>query len=147
MNSGWILIGIIGVVIVAIGGFFVMNMNKSTTTNSNETINSAVTPASESATTPSAMSENEITVEAGEFQFTPSEITVKKGEKVKITFKNAGKFPHNFTIADLSIATKRINPGQEDTVEFTANKTGEFKFFCSVGNHQEQGMVGTLTVE
>ena len=82
-----------------------------------------------------------------EFKFIPSTITVKKGEKVKLTFKNIGKFPHDYVIADLNVATKRIQPGEQDSVKFTPEKTGEFKFICSVGNHQEQGMTGILTVE
>lgn len=147
MNK-WILIGIVAIVIVAAGGFFVLNTNKPTTsTTPSETANPTTTPESESATTPSAMSENEITVEGGEFKFNPSEIIVKKGEKVKLTFKNTGKFPHNFTIADLNISTKTIQPGEEDSITFTPEKTGEFKFICSVGTHEEQGMTGTLIVE
>lgn len=148
MNNKWVLVGIVAIVAVALGGYFVLNMNKSTTnTIPNEAANPTTAPESESVATPSAMSENEITVEGGEFKFTPSEITIKKGEKVKLTFKNTGSFPHDFVIADLNVTTKRIQPGEEDTVEFTPEKTGEFKFICGVGNHEEQGMVGTLIVE
>jgi plastocyanin len=150
MNNKLILViaAIVGVLIVIGGGFYVMNMNKSTT---NPTPVDIATPTSvpvtESAITPSEVTQTEITVEGGEFKFTPSKITVKKGEKVKLTFKNTGKFPHDFVIADLSLATKRIQPGEEDTVEFTPEKIGEFKIICGVGNHEEQGMTGTLTVE
>jgi len=93
------------------------------------------------------MSETEIAVEGNEFKFTPSSITVKQGEKVKLTFKNAGKYPHNFVIADLDVSTETIQPGEETTVEFTPEKTGEFRFICSVGDHEEQGMRGSLIIE
>ena len=147
MNNKWIVIGIVAIAIVALGGFFVLNMNKSTTNTPNENVNPTTSPVSESTTTPSAMSGTEITIEGGEFKFTPSEISVKKGEKVKLTFKNAGKFSHDYVIADLNVSTKRIQPGEQDTIEFTPDKTGVFQFICSVGNHEEQGMVGTLIVE
>ncbi len=150
MNNKLILtaVAIIAILVVAAGGFYFMNSNKSATTSvTNDSI--VPTSAAESGATisPSAMSGSEITVEGSEFKLTPSKITVKKGEKVKLTFKNAGKFQHDYGIADLNVSTKRIQPGEEDTIEFTPEETGEFKFICSVGNHEEQGMVGTLTVE
>lgn len=150
MNNKLLLasVAVIIILVVAGGGYYFMNSGKSATTPvTSEVSVPTVAPESESATTPSAMTENEITVEGGEFKFTPSEITVKKGEKVKLTFKNAGAFQHDFTIADLNVATKRIQPGEEDSVEFSPEETGEFKIICSVGNHEEQGMVGTLLVE
>lgn len=150
MNNKLILVAvaIIGVIGVAGGGFYFMNSNKSTSTPAaNEVAAPTQTPEAQAETSPSAIAENEFTVEGNQFKFTPSEISVKKGEKVKLTFKNTGSFPHNFTITDLGVATKRINPGETDTVEFTPQNSGEFKFICDVGNHEEQGMVGTLTVE
>ncbi len=147
MNSKLILAAV-AIIIVAAGGFYFMNANKSTTTSvTNDSIVPTSAAESGATTSPSAMSGSEITVEGSEFKLTPSKITVKKGEKVKLTFKNAGKFPHDYVISELNVATKRINPGETDTVEFTPEKTGEFKFICSVGNHEEQGMVGTLIVE
>ena len=150
MNNKLILAAftIIIIIVVAAGGYYFMNLNKSTTAPTSSQVGAPTSaPESESATTSSAMSGIEITVEGKEFKFTPSEITVKKGEKVRLTFKNAGTFPHDLTIADLDIATKRINPGEEDTVEFTPEEAGEFKFICDIGNHEEQGMVGSLIVE
>jgi uncharacterized cupredoxin-like copper-binding protein len=32
-------------------------------------------------------------------------------------------------------------------VQFVADKTGTFEFYCSVGNHRQMGMVGTLVVQ
>jgi len=141
-------VAVIAVIAVAGGGYYFLNANKSTTAPTSDEVSVPTqAPESETVTSPSAMSENEIAVEGGEFKFTPSEITVKKGEKVKITFKNTGSVQHDYVIEDLGISTKRVNPGQEDSVEFTPNESGEFKFLCSVGNHEELGMLGTLIVE
>lgn len=149
MNNKFILAAVaIIVIIIVAGGFYFMNSNKSATTPAAEEVSVPTqAPESETVTSPSAMNESEIIVEGGEFKFTPSEITVKKGEKVTLTFKNTGSTAHEFVIAGLGLSTKRINPGVEDTVEFTPEKTGEFTFICSVGNHEEQGMTGTLIVE
>ena len=32
-------------------------------------------------------------------------------------------------------------------VEFTVDKTGTFEYYCSVGQHRANGMVGNLIVE
>ena len=42
---------------------------------------------------------------------------------------------------------KKINTGNKTSVTFVANKAGEFEFYCSVGNHRAQGMVGKLIVK
>lgn len=89
----------------------------------------------------------EITVIGTEFNFNPPEITVKKGETVEITFKNAGQYPHNLAFSNLNLATKTIQPGQEDVIRFTPQNTGEFTFVCTVPGHADKGMKGTLKVE
>lgn len=150
MNSKLILIGV-GTVIIAvagIGGLYLMNNKSGSAPQTNEMAVPSSATVTEKVTEPdTTMTSSEITVEGGEFKFTPSEITVKKGEKITLTFKNTGSFPHDFTIADLNVATKRIQPGETDTVEFTPEETGEFKIICGVGNHEEQGMTGVLVVE
>jgi len=89
----------------------------------------------------------EITVTADEYSFTPASISLKKGEKVKLTFKNTGKFPHNLTIDELSVATKTIAGGSQDVIEFVASEEMDVEFYCSVGSHRVQGMEGSLKVE
>ena len=73
-------------------------------------------------------------------------MTVKKGDRVRITFKNSGG-THDFIIDEFNVATKRLNGGEQDAVEFTADKTGSFEYYCSVGSHRAMGMKGTLVVE
>jgi plastocyanin len=88
-----------------------------------------------------------ITVTGTEFAFSPSSFTLKKGQPAEITFKNSGVYPHNLTIADLGVKTKTIQPGEQDTVQFTPDKTGQFGFLCTVPGHADKGMKGTLTVQ
>ncbi len=89
----------------------------------------------------------EFAVSGTEFAFSPSTLTVAKGDTVKVTFTNNGAYPHNFTITEFNVASKTVSPGQSDTVTFTADKAGSFKYFCSVPGHEDKGMVGTLTVQ
>lgn len=88
-----------------------------------------------------------IVVEGSEFEFSPTSITVEKGEKIMLTFKNIGKFPHNFIVDELGIKSKTINKGEEDSIEFVSEKSGTFAMYCGVGNHREQGMEGEVVVE
>lgn len=88
----------------------------------------------------------EVVVTGSDYKFAPTAITVKKGEKTRIVFKNSGGM-HDFVVDELKIKTAVINGGQEDFVEFTPDKTGMFEFYCSVGSHRAMGMVGKITVQ
>lgn len=87
-----------------------------------------------------------INVEGENFSFSPSEIKVKKGDTVTINFKSVGGF-HDLKIDELNVATKQLQDGENDSVTFVADKAGTFEFYCSVGQHRQMGMVGTLVVE
>ena len=93
---------------------------------------------------PNAM--KEFTVTGQNYSFAPSALTVKKGDTVKIIFKNLDGL-HDFRIDGFNAATKTIRTGEEDTITFVADKTGSFEFYCSVGSHRQMGMKGTLIVQ
>src|SRR4029077_1440857 len=95
--------------------------------------------------TPVTPAVHELTVSGSNFKFEPSTLTVKKGETVKITFKNTGG-THDFVIDQFKVATSRIQGGAQETVQFVADKTGSFEYYCSVGTHRQMGMKGTLVV-
>ena len=78
--------------------------------------------------------------------FSPSTIIVKKGDRVKITFKNTQGF-HDFKIDEYSVAAAQTKSPAEEVLEFTADKVGTFEYYCSVGSHRAMGMKGTLKVE
>ncbi len=89
----------------------------------------------------------EITVEGFEYGYSPSTINLSQGETVRIIFKNVGTMPHNFVADEFNAATPAILPGEQITAELTASQAGNFAFYCSVGNHRQLGMEGTITVE
>ena len=80
------------------------------------------------------------------FSFSLSEIRVKKGDKVKIIFKNVGGF-HDWVIDEFNARVPQIQEGNTAEVEFTADKTGTFEYYCAVDEHRAKGMKGNLIVE
>lgn len=84
-----------------------------------------------------------IAVTTRNYIFSPSVIRVKKGQEVTLTFQNTGR--HTFTVKGLGIS-KTIQNAQ-DSLTFTALKSGEFELVCSVPGHKERGMKGKVMVE
>ncbi len=84
----------------------------------------------------------EIEVSAKYAVFSPSTITVAKGQTVKVTVTSTGG-SHTFTIDELGINIA-VGSGQTTTEEFTVEKAGTFSFYCAVPGHRDAGMVGTL---
>jgi heme/copper-type cytochrome/quinol oxidase subunit 2 len=76
--------------------------------------------------------------------FTLGEMVVKKGEKVRVKVRNTfGK--HDFTIDELDVHV--VTPqGQTTPVEFTADRAGQFIYYCSMPNHRSLGQWGILKV-
>lgn len=153
------IIGIIVIVIVVVGLFFVLTSKKSeapeiTLPAENTNVVTQGMPVPEESNTPETIvvetaptpAVKEFTITGKNFSFTPSTITVKKGDRVKITFKNTQGM-HNFIIDEFGVATPQAQAPDTEVLEFTANKTGSFEYYCSVGTHRAMGMKGTLVVE
>lgn len=88
----------------------------------------------------------EFTVTGKNFSFAPAAMTVNKGDRVRITFVNDSG-THDLVIDEFDVRTKVIQGGARETIEFVADKTGSFEYYCSVGQHRQMGMKGTLTVK
>lgn len=154
MNQKVLIGGGLALILILFGGLMLYNQQNSpespTTQDQAPTLNqdSNFDSSPSGQSTPSAVEAGDIvnfTVEGSNFKFVPNALTVKTGDKVKITFKNISGI-HDFQIDGLNINTPVIQSGEDAVVEFTATKTGTFEFYCSVGNHRAQGMKGTLNV-
>lgn len=89
----------------------------------------------------------EFTITGTNFEFSEENITVQEGQTVRITFINGGGM-HDFVIDEFDGArTAVIQSGEQETIEFVADQSGSFTFYCSVGQHRALGMEGTLVVE
>lgn len=89
--------------------------------------------------------EKVIRVTAKNFEFSPSEIKVKKGEPLVLELTSLDR-GHGFYLPDFNVEAK-IKPGAVSRVSFTPGQTGKFNFTCDVfcGSGHED-MSGTLVV-
>ncbi len=92
-----------------------------------------------------AENEQVIQITAKRFEYTPKEMSVKKGAPVVLEFTSQDRL-HGFNCPGLKIRTD-IPPGKVTTLRFTPDKAGTFPFhcdnFCGTGH---EGMRGTITV-
>ncbi len=72
------------------------------------------------------------------------EISVNKGDTV-IIHVNTTKGIHDFNIDELDVHAATPT-GNVTTIEFVADKTGEFVYYCNTPGHRQLGHWGTLKV-
>jgi len=86
-----------------------------------------------------------IRITAKKFDFTPSEISVRKGVPVALELTSSDRV-HGFSLPDFRL-TAKIEPGKVTRVVFTPDKAGEFTFSCNIfcGSGHED-MAGRLVV-
>ncbi len=88
----------------------------------------------------------EIKMTANDFTFSPSEVRVKLGQKVRLIVTSADVL-HGLAIPAFNVKAD-LPIGQAVTVQFTADQKGSFPFFCSVFcGSGHRSMKGTLIVE
>src|SRR3989344_5261879 len=130
MNKN-IIIGIV-VVIALIGGYAIYKNSNTEGITFSPAPSPVTTPSpvptptpvpSPTPVSPTAPIVKTFTVTGSNFAFNPSSISVKKGDTVKITFKNSGGM-HDWRVDEYGAATKVISTGAEGTITFVANKTG-----------------------
>jgi cytochrome c oxidase subunit 2 len=71
-----------------------------------------------------------ITMTAKKYEFSPSTITVVRGERVRIEATALDK-THGIEIKELNVKV-RLEKGKMTVVEFTPDRAGEFEIKCSV---------------
>lgn len=87
----------------------------------------------------------EFTMTAKQWSFDPGTITVNKGDRVKLTVTSVD-VAHGFALPDFKI-NERLDPGKTVVIEFVADKTGTFTFYCSVScGSGHRDMAGKLIV-
>lgn len=88
----------------------------------------------------------DIDMTAFKFGFEPNRIVVKKGDTVKLHITSTD-VKHGFAIDEYGI-NEILPPGQVVNIDFTADKTGTFEFYCAVLCGAGHGnMRGELVVE
>lgn len=103
---------------------------------------------------------------ADSMRFTPSDVTVKKGETVRFVVHNSGQVLHEMVLgtrealaehaalmkkfpnmehADANMA--HVKPSKTGEIVWQFTKPGEFQFACLQPGHFEAGMVGKVVVK
>lgn len=81
---------------------------------------------------------------ASEYAFAPPFLLVDKPGTYSFAIVNEGNEPHNFTIKGVG-GTEDAAPGETKIAELTL-KAGNYEIVCTIGDHEAQGMFGTLNV-
>lgn len=77
-------------------------------------------------------------------QFSVKEITAKKGDLIRLKV-NVTSGRHDFKLDEFDIY-EDTPTGEETTIEFVADKAGEFIYYCNQPGHRANGHWGTLTI-
>jgi plastocyanin len=94
-----------------------------------------------------------VDVKADEYSFDPATITIRAGgggkpAAVRFRMRNVGSLPHDIHVRagdDDRGGTEPIGGGE--TVEGTVTlPPGDYRLFCSIGDHEDLGMRGKLVV-
>ena len=88
-----------------------------------------------------------VTIGETEFALDPADPSTGAGA-VSFDVSNDGSIPHNLEVEGNGIeeVTDTIEPGSSATLDVDL-EPGTYKIYCSIGDHEEQGMVGELTVQ
>lgn len=90
-----------------------------------------------------------IDVAMSAFKYDPNVIKATAGSTITLNLQSAD-MPHDFVIDELNVQSSQLLAGETETIEVVIPQSAagqSYEFYCSVGNHREQGMVGTLMVE
>jgi plastocyanin len=103
----------------------------------------------EKGRTVTAAANGSVRVVAKEYSFDPSDIVVRGPGTLRVTLVNDGSLAHNWKLfkegRDLG-GTPAFPSGQTKSAEVRVGR-GKYEFICTVGDHAELGMKGTLTVD
>jgi uncharacterized cupredoxin-like copper-binding protein len=80
-------------------------------------------------------------------RFEPTTLTVVAGRPVRLTVRNQGNAPHDFTLSKGVPRPVKItvNGGETRSATFTIPRPGAYQFVCSQFGHTMAGMTGTIT--
>lgn len=143
---------IIVVVLVIIGAVWLITSNGATQSVQSPTGSAEVSKpkvlseAAKAAIARDATLPMKIGITGNEFSYEPNIMMANVGQNVTVVYKNTGKYPHNFVIDELGVKSQTIKAGETATFSFTPSKAGSFAFYCSLPNHREKGMIGTVYV-
>ena len=99
--------------------------------------------------TVTAPADGSIRVVAKEYSFDPSGIVVRGPGTLRITLANEGSLAHDWKLTKdgRELGGTPAFPSGQTKAGVVRVKRGDYEFLCTVGDHAELGMKGTLTVD
>lgn len=97
----------------------------------------------------------EMRAKENQWRFEPDNIEIQAGDKVILNVFNEDDYDHGLAIEAYGI-NKRMPPKSWVKIEFTANRLGDFPFYCSVpcgggevngGKRNHYDMIGKIIVK
>jgi plastocyanin len=88
-----------------------------------------------------------VTIVLDDFRYKPQTVRARAG-KLTVTLISHARLGHNFTLRKGGQPVRKISPIKPGArvTETLDLKRGDYRIFCSIANHEELGMYGTLTV-
>ncbi|HLL87612.1 MAG TPA: cupredoxin domain-containing protein [Thermoleophilaceae bacterium] len=89
-----------------------------------------------------------VEVRETDFAIDPPNVRIQRPGKVRFRVDNAGRAPHALEIEgpEGEVETKVLQSGDSATLTADLSKPGRYKWYCPVGDHEQKGMKGTVTV-
>jgi plastocyanin len=99
--------------------------------------------------TVTAPAEGAVRVVAKEYSFDPSTIVMRAPGTLRLTLENDGSLAHNLKLMrdGQEVGGTPSFPGGESRSARVRVERGSYEYVCTVGDHAELGMKGTLKVE
>ena len=91
-----------------------------------------------------------VAVVADEYSFDPETIVLSGGGELRVRLDNQGSLAHNLRVLDGARdlgGTPTFIGGDARVGVVRIREAGEYRLVCTVGDHEELGMTGTLTVK
>lgn len=98
-------------------------------------------------------------------RFTPEQITVNRGETLRLVIRNSGAVMHEWVLGTPKELAKHaalmqkfpdmehdepymahVPPGKTGEIVWTFNRAGDFEFACLIAGHYQAGMKGRVRV-
>jgi plastocyanin len=90
-----------------------------------------------------------LVVTAREYALTPGNVVVARPGKLRLRLRNSGSLPHDVRIqrGDRDLGGTESIPGGESATATVDLPGGRYRMLCTVGDHAQLGMTGTLLVK
>ena len=88
-----------------------------------------------------------VAVSETEYRIEPANPTVPPGT-VAFRVRNEGGLPHALEVEgpEGEVETRALDPGAATTLEVRLTRSGTYTWYCPIGDHEDRGMKGTITV-